>query len=301
MIEITILSCLQIAALLYLAKGSIRINRLQTLAKNLDWVAQNKEFAEKNGEPVYWPLIAIGIALYGIIVASVLMGSMPFLINGKYTGIFGAVAILVGAYYLIDKQLSAKIPLRKERTASLTRRTLASYVHPSLILSAKIGALFAILAIIASFFIHKITLATLFYDTLIAGLCYCIIWAGIQWGLKEKIPHQNDISQVTKINVGENYRYFSMNLLIGMLLFITLFTLFLVGLQWFGFDIMHDRTKDALHRLLGEPVPAFRPVFTLLQWDIIYSVLSSLLFIGIAKSKPFRDILSIKIKPARQA
>jgi hypothetical protein len=301
MIAIAILSCLQLAALLYLARASIRINRLQTLAKNLDWVAQNREFAEKNGEPVYWPLIAAGIALFGTVIAGVLMGSMTFLINGKYAGIFGATAVLFGAYYLIDKQLAAKIPLRKERTASLARRTLESYVHPSLILGAKIGALFVACAIIASFFIHKITLATLVYDMLVAGLCYCIIGAGIQWGLKEEIPHQNDISQVTKINVGENYRYFSMNLLIGILFFITLFTLFLLGLQWFGFDIMHDRTKDALHRLLGEPVPVFRPVFTLQQWDIIYSVLSGLLFVVIAKSKPFRDILSIKIKPARQA
>jgi hypothetical protein len=92
-----------------------------------------------------------------------------------------------------------------------------------------------------------------------------------------------------------------MNLLVGMQLFITLFMLFLLGLQWFGFDIVHDGAKDALHRLLGEPIPVFRPVFTFQQWDIIYSVLSGLLFIVMAKSKPFRDILSIKIKPAQPA
>jgi hypothetical protein len=244
----------------------------------------------------------MAVVLCGILIAGIISGSLTFLVYGKYEGIGLAVVGLTGAYYLIDnKQLSAKIPLRKERTASLTRRTLESYVRPSLVLSVKAGALFVGVAIVVSFFIHRITLATLLYDMLFAGFTYFVIWAGIQLGLKEKIPHQNDISQVTKINVGENYRSFSMNLLIGMLFFITILTLFILGLQWFGLDIMHDGTKDALHRLLGEPVPVCRPVFNLLQWDIIYSILSTVLFIWIAKCRPFRDILSIKIKPARQS
>lgn len=70
MIANTIFSCLQIAALLYLGAAAIRINRLQTLAKNLDWVIQNPEFVKNNSEPVYWPLIVIGTVLFGIIIAS---------------------------------------------------------------------------------------------------------------------------------------------------------------------------------------------------------------------------------------
>jgi hypothetical protein len=299
MIAITILSCLQIAALLYFAVAAIRINRLKTLAKNLDWVAQNQEFAKENGEPVYWPLITVGIVLYGIIIAGVLIGSMTFLLNGKYYVILIAASVLFGAYYLIDKQLSTKIPMRKERTASLIRRTLESYVRPSLILSAKTGALFVALAIIAAFFIHKITVATFLYDMLIEVFCYCAIWAAIHFGLEEKMPHENDIPLVTKINVGENYRRFSMNFLIGVLFFIIIFTLFLLGCQWFGFDIVRDPAKEALHRLLGEAIPACRPVFTLQQWDIIYSMMTSILCIVMVKSKPFRDILSIKIKPTQ--
>ena len=301
MIAITILSILQISALLYLGFAAIRINRLKTLAKNLDWVAQNNEFSGKNGEPVYWPVIIMGIFLYGIIIAGVHRGSMNILLNGKYYGILVAASVLFGVYYLIDKQLSAKIPLRKERTASLIRRTLESYVSPSLILSTRIGALVVALAIIASFSLHKITVATLLYDMLIGGFCYCAIWVAIYFGLKEKIPHENDITSVTKINVGENYRRFSMNFLIGILFYIILFTLFLLGCQWFGFDIVRDPAKEALQRLLGEPIPVCRPVFTLRQWDMIYSILTSLLCVAMVKSKPFRDILSIKIRPDRQA
>jgi hypothetical protein len=299
MIVNTIFSCLQIAALIYLAAASIRINRLQTLAKNLDWVIQNPQFIKNNSEPVYWPLIAMGIVLFGIIIASSLMDSIADSMKIKYLGILIATSVLYGAYYLIYTKLSEKIPLRKERTASLSRRTLQSYVRPSLILTAKAGAMFVVLAIIISFVMHKISLALLIYDISVMGVGYCLIWVGILLGLKEKIPHENDISQVTIINVGENYRMFSMNLLIGMLFFFSLFTLFHLGLQWFGLDITRDITKETLYRLLGEPIPVFRPVFTLQQWDIISSVLSSILFIIMVKSKPFRDILSIKIKPVQ--
>ncbi len=303
MIAIAIFSCLQIGALLYLGVTSIRINRLKTLARNLDWVVQHQEFAEKYRGPVYWPLIVVGAILYGIIIISAVKGSMSFLLNGKYLGIFVAVFVVLAVYYLIDDRLlSAKIPLKKERAASLTRRTLQHYVHPSFILSAKATTLVVMLATLASFLIHKITLGTLLYDIIFIGFGFGLIWIGIKLGLKETIPHESDISQATNIDVGENYRKFSMNLSVCIVHCISLFTLFLLGLQLFGFSTgaAIAPVYAAWYRLFGETIPASRPLLTLEQWDILGSIISSLLFIAIATSKPVRDILSVKIKPVRQ-
>ena len=297
MITITVLSCLQIAALIYLGAASIRMNRLQTLSKNFDWVLQNTEFIKKHGEPVYWPLITMGIMLFGVVLASTISGSTVFFIYSKYIALFSAVTILFTSYYLIDKKVLIAIPLKKERTATFVKRTLDYYVHPGWLLGAKIGTLTTIIAAIISFVISKITFATFVVDLSCAVFCFGLIWLGIYLALKEKIPHVNDISRITTIDLGENYRKFSLGLQIGMIYFFTCFILFLIGIQWFGYVIALSPYILKIYAFFGETALPFKPIFDLVQWENISTIVSIMFFIVIVNCKPFKNIVSIRIKP----
>ncbi len=297
MITITIFSVLQLAALLFLAAGSVRMNRLQTLAKNFDWVLKNENFARKNSEPVFWPLIAAGISLYGLIIAGFLSGTPETLMKLKYYGITFAAVALIGLYYYIDKKVAEKIPLKKTRNASFIRRTLSFYVNPRVLNAAISGTVFVIAAITVSWLAGRISYATFLYDLLLAVFIYGSVTLGIILGLREKIPHELDIKPVAIGNIGENYRRFSMNLFLYITNFSSLFILFLLGLQWYGLDIAHDSLRETLYRFTGEEIAAFRPVFSLIQWDIISSIITAAGCVAMVKSKPFNDIVSIRIKP----
>jgi hypothetical protein len=297
MIAFTILSFIQIAALLYLGIASIRINRMQTLSKNFEWVIQNRTFIEKYHYPILWPLFVSAVVIGGIMIAGLLKQSSDLLLWEKYIGILSAFGITTVLYYIIEKRVSSKIPLRKERSASLVKRTLGYYVHPALVTISKGATLLVIGAEIAMLLFHGISRATLLIDLTNALFAYSMLFGGIYWALIEKIPHGNDISTVTKINVGENYRKFSLNLLSGMIVVVSLLFLFQLVLQWNGFDIAISSLKGPLSIFFGETSQQYKPIFTLFQWDMISSGLSIPLFIYIAHCKPFRDILAIKIQP----
>jgi hypothetical protein len=297
MILFALLSLLQIAAMLYVGIATVRINRMQTLSKNFEWVAQNKPFLEKNHYPVLWPLIACAVAMGGIIIAGLFKESSDLLLWGKYTGILSAVGIISILYFIIEKRLFAKIPLRKERSASLVKRTVGYYVHPTFVTISKGAALLVIAAAVMVFLLQGISPTTFLIDLTNALFTYSLLFGSIFWALKEKIPHENDISMVTTVNVGENYRKFSLNLLTAATVALSLLFLIQLALQWHGYDLSQRPVEGPLSFLYGKNSEQFHPVFTLQQWDMIFSGLSIPLFLFIARCKPFRDILAIKIKP----
>jgi hypothetical protein len=269
---------------------------MQTLSKNFDWVLHNKSFLEKYGEPLFWPLIVIGSMMLASLLLISFSVTLSEFISIKYSVISAGIGITFLSYYIIDNKVKRDIPLREERTARFIKRTLGNYLNPRYVTGAVASVACTFVIIGASFVLNKISLTI--FISYIAGaiISFGLMWLGIVQALKEKIPHVNDIAMITPIDLGENYRSFSLSLQIGMFYFFSLLLVFMTVIQWFGYAVTVYPYFAGVSGFFGEKAPQLKLLFTMVQWDNISSVFCAIFFIVLVHCTQFKNITSIRLR-----
>lgn len=296
MILTFLLSCIQIAALIYLGFTSVRINRMQTLSKNFDWVLHDRSFLEKYGEPLFWPLVVIGSIMSAYLLVISFSVTVSEFISIKYILLTAGIGITFLSYFVIDGKVKKYIPLKEERTARFVKRTLGQYLNPRWVTGAVASAAGTFVIIGASFVLNKISFPIFISYFSCAIIAFGLMWFGIVQALKEKIPHVNDITMVTPVDLGENFRSFSLSLQIGMVYFFSLLLVFMTVLQWSGYVIAVGPYFNEFYAFFGEKSPQFKPIFSMIQWENISSVFSTVFFIALVHCRQFKNITSIRLR-----
>jgi hypothetical protein len=135
----------------------------------------------------------------------------------------------------------------------------------------------------ASFVLNKISFPMFICYIACAIVSFGLTWFGIVQALKEKIPYVNDISMVTRVDLGENFRSFSLSLQIGMIYFFSLLLVFMTVIQWFGYVVAVGPYFNEFYAFFGEKSPQLKPVF-------------SALFIVLVHCRQLKNITSIRLR-----
>jgi hypothetical protein len=269
---------------------------MQTLSKNFDWVLHNNSFLEKYGEPLFWPLIIIGSMMSVSLLLISFSVTLSEFISIKYIVISVGIGITFLSYYIIDNKVKRDIPLREERTARFVKRTLGHYLNSRWVTGAVASVAGTFVIIGASFVLNKISFPMFVCYISSAIVSFGLMWFGIVQALKEKIPHVNDIAMVTPVDLGENFRSFSLLLQIGMVYFFSLLLVFMTVIQWFGYVIAVGPYFTEFYAFFGEKSPQFKPIFSMIQWENISTVFCALLCIVLVHCRQLKNITSIRLR-----
>jgi hypothetical protein len=125
---------------------------------------------------------------------------------GRIIGVCGVSVSGCLIYGLIERNLRNKIPLSKERSASLLPKNIESYISKNLAWTSYAAIAILALAYIISFFARKISVATfagdLVFQILVDGICLATIW----YVIRERVPHKKALSPAVSEDIGKLYK-----------------------------------------------------------------------------------------------
>ncbi len=289
----TVAAVVQIIALWYLLQVAFENSRSFTLSKNSKWVSKNSDFLEKYRKPSgAFILIVLG-ALLSAVIFYLQTDALDMAWSVKNGGIIMSLFPLIIYALFKEKKIGSAIPDKTVRGASLQQRTFGDYIpKPVQILAISITVLTIALPII-SFGMEKISISAMVFDLLFALFGYGVCYGTIINTIRKKEPHPSELKPFTTEDITENYRSFSVRLMIGAVFVFSLLSIAFVVAQWSGQTLIVTPAVSKVYGWFGETVPD--ALVSKYRWDAIISLLSSVLFMGMALSKPLQNYRSTKL------
>lgn len=278
----------QLAVIVYLFIVSFEVMRKFTFSKNLAWVQENSNFAQRYARSSWWPVIGWGGIMCALFIFFGFNGSYSMLFWTRIIGICGVSVLGYLTYWLIERNIRNKIPLSKERFASLLPKKIESYITKNLARTSYAAIAILALAYIISFFAGKISVATfagdIVFQILVDGICLATIW----YVIKSKVPHKKALSPAINEDIGKLSKVINIKLCSLFIVFYSLLALAELVMQWHGYEIPSP-LASGWYGLFNETRPPL-PIITQSTWDIIVSALSIPLFVYMANNKFMRAI-----------
>jgi len=289
----TLASVTQLIAIVFLLWVAVENSRSFTLSKNSEWVMQNLEFKEtfKNIPPTFI-LLAFGLVLISTIFY-LATGAVEMAWVVKNSGIIAVLLIGVGFNSLKEKKIASRIPEQTVRTATLQKRKIEHYVPKFLKILSISSAGIVVVFNVVSYLFAKITVAAFTFDMLFALFVFGICFGTITYMVRKKEPHIKELQPMSRENISENYRTFSVRIMVGALLVFSILLLIFTAVQWGNSTLFITPAVSNVYSWFGETVP--RALLSKYLWDAILSLLSAGLFVYMGSHKSLQDYRSSKL------
>ncbi len=289
----TVATVVQIIALWYLLQVAFENSRSFTLSKNSKWVSKNSDFLDKYRKPSgAFILITLG-ALLSAVIFYLQTDALDMAWSVKNGGILLSLFPLIIYSLIKEKKIGSGIPDKTVRVATLQQRTLSDYIPKPVQIMTIIVTILTVALPIISFGIQKISISAMVFDLLFALFGYGVCYGTVIHTLNKKEPHPSELKPFTTEDITENYRSFSIRIMIGAAFVFSLLSIAFIVAQWSGQTLILTPAVSKVYGWFGETVPD--ALVSKYRWDAIISLLSSVLFIGMALSKPLQNYRSTKL------
>lgn len=287
-------SWILMGSMAWMGAASLDVLRKQTLAKNMDWVLEHPDFLHRHLRAPIWPLLALTLLCMAVVAFG--FGGLPAqeAVYLKTGAILLAAGILCAVHSLQEKRIAGTIPKPDRRSASLRPRNMAAYA-PKVLRWAADAALLLLCLGAAVAWISGAVAASF---AVAFGVSVVVLASSVGWGrwaaLSEKSPHFQQVRRITDKDLSENYRRFSLQLLLALQLGIALILAAQLGAQLAGWQLVHNPLQDWLRGVFGET--ATLPVLVRYEYyDAVVSILAAGLVAWLPLTSAFRDIRRIDL------
>lgn len=287
-------SWILMGSMAWMGAASLDVLRKQTLAKNMDWVLEHPDFLHRHLRAPRWPLLALTF----LCMAVVALGSgglpEPEAVHLKNGAILLAAGILCAVHAVQEKRIADTIPKPDRRSASLRPRNMDAYAPMALRWAADAALLLLCLGATVAWTSEAVTTSF----AVAFGGSAVVLASSVGWGrwavLSEKSPHFQQVRRITDKDLSENYRRFSLQLLLALQLGIALILAAQLGAQLAGWQLVHNPLQDWLRGVFGET--ATLPVLVRYEhYDAVVSILAAGLVAWLPLTSAFRDIRRIDL------
>lgn len=287
-------SWILMGSLAWMGAASLDVLRKQTLAKNMDWVLANPDFLRRHLRAPLWPLLTL--TLLGMVVVAFGFWSLPalqaaYLKNGA---ILVVVGILCAMHAVQEGRIAQAIPKPDRRSASLRPRSMENYAPKGLRWSADVALLLVCLGAVAAWISGAVTMAFVAaFAISIATLVASVGWG--RWAaLSEKSPHFQQVRRITDKDLSENYRRFSLQLLLALQLGIVVLLAAQLFAQLAGWQLVQNPLQEWLRGAFGEG-PTHPVLVRYEHYDAVVSILAAILVAWLPWTSAFEDIRRIDL------
>ncbi len=291
-------SWILMGSMAWMGAASLDVLRKQTLAKNMEWVLDHPDFLQRHLRAPLWPLLALTLLCMAVVALG--FGGLPVLeaVYLKNGAILVAAGILCAVHSVQEKRIADTIPKPGRRSASLRPRNMAAYAPKLLRWAADVALLLLCLGAATAWISGAVTMSF----AVAFGVSVAVLALSVGWGrwaaLSEKSPHFQQVRRITDKDLSENYRRFSLQLLLALQLGVALILAAQLGAQLAGWQLVHNPFQDWLRGVFGET--ATLPVLVRYEhYDAAVSILAAGLTAWLPWTSAFRDIR--RINPASLA